>query len=42
VETRGVHSLGRHRLPGGRGTRITVSNAGTKGVVVVDGLQLLP
>lgn len=42
LDLKGVHSLGRHRLPAGRHTRITVSNAGTTGVVVVDGLQLLP
>jgi hypothetical protein len=34
--------LGKFRPPQGRLCRITVSNAGTDGHVVVDGLQLLP
>ena len=42
IASRGEHSLGRHQLPAGKQTRITVSNTGTTGVVVVDGLQLRP
>lgn len=34
--------LGVFDLPAGRGLRVTVSNAGTDGYVVADGLQLLP
>ncbi len=36
----GVASLGRYVLPKGAGTTVTVSNEGTDGYVVVDGLQL--
>lgn len=35
-------SLGRFQLPAGKGTTITVSNEGTDGHVIVDGVQLAP
>ncbi|MBC8001013.1 MAG: FAD-dependent oxidoreductase [Opitutaceae bacterium] len=38
----GVHSLGKFSLPKGLTTRVIVSNEGTDGHVVVDGLQVLP
>jgi hypothetical protein len=38
----GLASLGRFQLPAGRECSVTVSNAGTDGFVVVDGLQLRP
>ncbi len=38
----GLASLGRFKLPRGRETKVTISNAGTDGHVVVDGLQLVP
>jgi len=34
-------SLGRFQLPAGKGTLITVSNEGTDGHVIADGVQLL-
>ena len=37
-----VKSLGRFQLPGGRNTRVEVSNKGTEGYVVADGIQILP
>jgi len=40
-EKSGQQSLGQFTLPLGRNTTITVSNAGTDGFVVVDGVQLL-
>ncbi len=41
-KTSTFHSLGRFKLPKGRGTTVTVSNRGTDGFVVADGLQCLP
>jgi hypothetical protein len=38
----GLASLGRYQLPAGRECTVTVSNAGTDGFVVVDGLQVKP
>ncbi|MGV3719677.1 MAG: FAD-dependent oxidoreductase, partial [Actinomycetota bacterium] len=38
----GFRSLGRHRLPSGRKTTVTLSNRGASGYVVVDGIQFLP
>ena len=38
----GLASLGKFQLPAGRECSVTVSNAGTDGFVVVDGLQLRP
>jgi hypothetical protein len=35
-------SLGRFTLPAGRRTTITISNEGTDGYVIADGVQLLP
>ncbi|HEY3899872.1 MAG TPA: FAD-dependent oxidoreductase [Chthoniobacter sp.] len=40
-EAIGHQSLGQFNLPVGRNTTITVSNAGTDGFVVVDGVQLI-
>ncbi len=40
-EKSGAKSLGKFRLPAGKGTRVSVSNAGTDGYVVADGLQLI-
>ena len=37
----GVASLGKFSLPVGKGTVVTLSNAGTDGYVVVDGLQIV-
>jgi hypothetical protein len=37
----GVTSLGKFSLPVGNGTVVTLSNAGTDGYVVVDGLQIV-
>lgn len=41
-EGRGFLSLGRFRLPQGRATIVTMTNAGTDGYVVADGIQFLP
>jgi hypothetical protein len=41
-EGNGFRSLGRHRLPKGRKTTVTLSNRGASGFVVVDGIQFLP
>ncbi len=40
--TGAFHSLGKFKLPKGRGTTVVVSNKDTDGFVVVDGLQCLP
>ncbi len=37
----GVKSLGKFQLPSGKGTRVGLTNKGTDGYVVADGLQLL-
>lgn len=37
----GIASLGKFQLPKGTGTTVTVSNAGTDGFVVVDGIQIV-
>ena len=37
----GMHRLGRFRLPAGNRTTITVSNLGTNGYVVADGVWLI-
>jgi hypothetical protein len=42
VESGGAVSLGKFLLPQGKGATITVSNEGTDGFVVADGLQLVP
>lgn len=39
---RGFVSLGRFHLPQGKGTTVTLSNTGTDGYVVADGIQFLP
>ncbi len=41
VKSQARYSLGRFDLPKGKGTTVTVSNTETKGVVVVDGLQVV-
>lgn len=41
VKSKARYSLGRFDLPKGRGTTVTISNVGTKGVVVVDGIQFV-
>ncbi|MFM1768296.1 MAG: Xanthan lyase precursor [Verrucomicrobiota bacterium] len=38
----GFFSLGEFELPAGRGTTVTLGNAGTDGYVVADGVQFLP
>lgn len=38
----GFFSLGEFSLPAGKGTTVTISNAGTDGYVVADGVQFLP
>ena len=38
----GVATLGKMRLPKGKSTTVTVSNVGTDGYVVADGIQFLP
>ena len=38
----GFFSLGEFQLPAGRATTVTLSNAGTDGYVVADGVQFLP
>ena len=40
-KTNAVLSIGKYKLPKGRDTRVKISNAGTDGFVVVDGLQIL-
>jgi hypothetical protein len=40
-EKSGRQSLGQFSLPAGKGTTITLTNAGTDGYVVADGVQLL-
>ena len=35
-------SLGKFHLPKGQGTSVIISNLGTKGYVVVDGIQFVP
>ena len=37
----GLASLGKFQLPKGTGTSVTISNTGTDGYVVVDGLQIV-
>jgi len=37
-----VATLGKLRLPKGKSTTVTVSNVGTDGYVVADGIQFLP
>ena len=39
---KGFFSIGKFRLPKGRGTVVSMSNAGTDGFVVADGVQFLP
>ncbi len=41
-EASGSQTLGVFDLPNGKGTSITLSNAGSDGYVVADGIQLLP
>ena len=41
VSSKARYSLGRFELPKGTGTSVTISNAGTSGVVVVDGIQFV-
>ena len=41
-KTNAVLAIGKYKLPKGRDTRVKVSNIGTDGFVVVDGLQLVP
>lgn len=38
----GLISLGKFQLPKGATTRVTISNTGTDGYVVVDGIQVVP
>jgi hypothetical protein len=40
-KTNAIHGLGKYRLPKGHDSRIRISNGGTDGFVVVDGLQLI-
>ena len=42
LKSEALHSLGKFQLPAGQLTTVTVSNEGTDGHVVVDGLQLVP
>ncbi len=41
-DAKGLAVIGRFGLPKGKGTTVTLSNAGTDGFVVADGLQLIP
>jgi len=41
-EESGRQALGQYTLPAGRSITITLSNAGTDGYVIADGVQLLP
>ena len=41
-KTNAVLAIGKYKLPKGRDTRVKISNMGTDGFVVVDGLQLVP
>ena len=41
-EESGRQSLGQFTLPAGRSVTITLSNAGTDGYVIADGVQFLP
>ncbi len=42
AENGGFASLGKVLLPKGRGTSVTISNEGTDGFVVADGVRFLP
>jgi hypothetical protein len=42
LETKGRHIIGTFELPQGNSTSVHISNQGTKGVVVVDGIQFRP
>jgi FAD dependent oxidoreductase len=41
AQSKGVVSVGRFKLPQGRGTTVTLSNAGTDGHVIADGVQII-
>ena len=41
AKSKGVVSVGRFKLPQGRGATVTISNAGTEGHVIADGVQLV-
>ena len=41
VSSKARYSLGKFELPAGKGTTVTISNEGTKGVVIVDGIQFV-
>jgi len=42
VSSKARYPLGKFDLPKGRGTTVTVSNKDTSGVVIVDGIQIVP